>query len=74
MKITFCIYNEQWDAVIPILKNKYPEIEISITRCIYCCGECTDKPIARINGQLFVADTPEELISDINAKWLALDI
>lgn len=65
MKITFCIYNEQRNQVIPIIRNKYPHLEISITRCIYCCGECSDKPIARINGELLVADNPENLITEI---------
>lgn len=65
MKITFCIYNESRNQVIHILRNRYPELEISITSCIYCCGECSDKPIARIKGELLVADTPEELITEI---------
>jgi uncharacterized protein YuzB (UPF0349 family) len=66
LKITFCIYNEKRKDVILLLKSKYPKLEISTAKCIYCCGECAEKPIARIKDQLFVADNAEKLVYEIN--------
>lgn len=65
MKISFCMYNEQKSDVIAILNQQYPEFETSVAKCIYCCGECANKPIARIKGKLFVGNNCEDLISQI---------
>lgn len=65
MKISFCSFNEQKEEVMNFLKANYPELELSITKCIYCCGECANKPIARINGELLVASNAKDLIDQI---------
>jgi uncharacterized protein YuzB (UPF0349 family) len=59
------MYNEQKDDVISILNQQYPEFETSVAKCIYCCGECAKKPIARIKGNLFIGNNSEDLIAQI---------
>lgn len=65
MKISFCEYNENKDEVITILKEKYPQFESSVTRCIFSCGECSEKLIVRINGELLSGECAEDLIEKI---------
>lgn len=65
LKVTFCQYNDQSKEVIDVLKEKYTQYQVSITRCIYCCGECSEKPIARINGALLIGNTSKDLINKI---------
>jgi uncharacterized protein YuzB (UPF0349 family) len=65
MKVSFCGFNEQKDEVLNFLKLNHPEIETSINRCIYSCGDCSNKPIARINGELLVGKNSQDLINQI---------
>jgi uncharacterized protein YuzB (UPF0349 family) len=65
MKISFCGFNEQKDEVLDFLKKNHPELETSINRCIYSCGHCASKPIARINGELLVGENSQDLINQI---------
>lgn len=65
MKITFCQYNEQSFELIRLLREDYPEFEVSITRCIFCCGECSELPIARIKGNLFIGNDCKDLLNKI---------
>lgn len=65
MKISFCSFNEQKGEVIKLLKDNHPEFETSVNRCIYSCGACSSKPIVRINGELLVGESTEDLIRQI---------
>ncbi|MCM0648371.1 YuzB family protein [Clostridium swellfunianum] len=65
MKISFCDFNEYKDEVIKIIKKNYPEFETSVNRCIYSCGDCARKPIARINGELLVGENTNDLVQKI---------
>lgn len=65
MKVSFCGFNDHKDEVLKLLKENYPEIETSINRCIYSCGDCANSPIARINGELLVGKDSEDLIAQI---------
>lgn len=65
MKVSFCEFNEQKEGAIKVIREKYPQFEVSITRCLYCCGECSDKPIARISGRLFIGEDTENLVNKL---------
>jgi uncharacterized protein YuzB (UPF0349 family) len=66
MKITFCQYNKKGEDVINLLKKSFPEHEAAVTRCIYSCGDCADKFIARIDGTLLTGETAVELAEKIS--------
>jgi uncharacterized protein YuzB (UPF0349 family) len=65
MKVSFCSFNNQKDEAIKLLKNQYPDFETSVNRCIYSCGECANKAIARINGELLVGEDSKDLVRKI---------
>ncbi|ERI89976.1 hypothetical protein HMPREF1982_04243 [Clostridiales bacterium oral taxon 876 str. F0540] len=59
------MYNDQKEEVIKTLNELYPDFETSVAKCIYCCGDCAEKPIARIKGKLFTGSNCEDLIAQI---------
>lgn len=65
MKISFCENNKGKKKVINKLRDKYPEVETSITKCLGKCGACSEASIASINGKIITCKNTEELYEKI---------
>lgn len=65
MKISFCDNNKGKKKVIKALEEKYPEVEISIRKCIGKCKACKEQPIAKIKDKVVSGKDSEDLYNKI---------
>ena len=65
LKIKFCENNKGKTKVINKLKEKYPDIEISVKKCIGECHECSESPIAKVDHKVLVGKDKEDLYKKI---------
>lgn len=61
MNIKFCENNKGKTKVINKLKEKYPDIEVSVKKCIGQCHECSDSPIAKVNHKIIIGKDKDDL-------------
>lgn len=64
-KVQFCENNfsHGTEDLIDKLRNK--NIDVEVQPCLGYCGECAVSPIALVDDELIVADSPEELYESI---------
>lgn len=65
MKVSFCEHNAASGKVMDMIKKYYPQIEVSVNKCIGECNKCGRLYIARIDGKLIEGETSEELYEKI---------
>lgn len=68
MKIKFCEENKGKKKVINMIKENYPEVEISKKKCLGKCKQCTEQPIAMIKDKLIKGKDSEELYKKIKKE------
>lgn len=61
MNIKFCENNKGKTKISNKLKEKYPEVEISIKKCIGQCDACSHSPIAKINHKVIIGKDKDDL-------------
>jgi uncharacterized protein YuzB (UPF0349 family) len=65
MKIRFCENNKGKKKVINKLEEKYPEVEMEITKCLGKCGACSEAYLAEVDGRVIVCKDTENLYKNI---------
>jgi len=68
MKISFCEKNKGKTKVIKKLKEKYPDIEMCVKKCIGKCNDCAKAPIAKIHHKIIVGTDREDIYNKIVKK------
>lgn len=69
VEVTFCRDNLRlkghaaYDAI-----SRLAEVRLREAKCVIACGECASDFIARVNGELLVAPTAEELVRAICSR------
>ena len=61
MKVKFCEKNKGKSKAISMLKDKYPEVEVSIKKCLGECHACSEAPMAMVNHKLLVGKDKDDL-------------
>lgn len=70
-KVVFCERNLQLgtDKVLNELKKNHADrFQVSTTRCLAACGDCSFQLIADVHGKLVTASSPTELLARILAE------
>ena len=65
MKVKFCEKNKGKSKAISMLKDKYPDVEISIKKCLGECHACSEAPMAIVNHKLIVGKDKDDLCDKI---------
>ncbi len=68
MEVLFCRQNLQAvgrDALEELVRKAGSRLRVQEVKCIIACSECATQYIARVNGELVVADTAQTLASEI---------
>ena len=65
MKVKFCKKNKWTDAVISMLSETHPSINISTKKCLGKCHSCKKHPIAMVDKKILVAADEESLYNKI---------
>ena len=65
MRVSFCEQNEASGKVKDLIKKHHPNFEVTVNKCIGSCNDCFGSFIARVEGELLVAETGEELYDKI---------
>lgn len=68
MEVLFCRENlaTMGDAALDLLTRKAGDkLRIQVIKCIIACSECASQHIARVNGELIVASSADELVNKI---------
>jgi uncharacterized protein YuzB (UPF0349 family) len=68
LKVSFCENNKGKTKVIKKLKEKYPDIEICMKKCIGKCHACSESHIAKINHKVIVGKDREEIYDKLVKK------
>ena len=66
MKIEFCEKNKGKTKVISKLKEKYPNIEVSMKKCLGECHACSDSPIAKIKDKVIKGKDKDDLYEKLS--------
>lgn len=53
------------EALERLQAREFPELRIQVVKCIIACSECASSYIARVNGELLVAETAAGLVAAI---------
>lgn len=64
-KVQFCENNFSHGTEELVDKLKKENIDVEVESCLGYCGECAVSPIALVDDELIVADSPEELYESI---------
>ncbi len=68
MKVRLCKKNKGKSKVERRLRDKFPEIDIKVKKCIDACGDCDQSMVARIDGKKVVFGDKDELYEKIVRK------
>jgi uncharacterized protein YuzB (UPF0349 family) len=68
IKIKFCEENKGKKKVINMIKENYPDIEISKKKCLGKCKQCSEQPIAMMKDKLIKGKDSEELYEKIQKE------
>lgn len=64
VKFCPCNFEDEMDLVKDKLRED-PDVSVWEERCLLYCGQCLVEPFAVINGEDITADSPEELLEEI---------
>lgn len=68
MEVLFCKENLQAkgdEALEQLSQESGVALQIQVVKCIIACSECATQFIARVNGELIVAETANELVTEV---------
>ncbi len=68
MKVRLCDKNKGKGKVEKRLKEKFPDVDVKVKKCIDVCGDCDKSMVARVDGKKIVAKDKEELHAEIVKK------
>lgn len=68
MKVKLCKKNKWSSAVIAMINETHPSINISTKKCIGKCHSCKSHPIAMVDKKMLVARDEKDLYSMIISK------
>lgn len=64
-KVQFCENNFSHGTEDLVDRLRSKNIDVEVQPCLGYCGECAVSPIALVDDELIVADSPEELYESI---------
>jgi len=70
MKVKFCEKNKRTNAVVTMITETHPSINISTKKCLGKCHKCNSHPIAMVDKKILVGTDEENLYNKIIAALL----
>lgn len=67
-RVSFCACNNGFEDVKDTVTNEFPQHTTTLNKCIGACDKCGWDFIARIDGELVVGESKEELYKKIKDK------
>lgn len=68
MKVRLCDKNKGKGKVEKRLREKFPDADVKVKKCIDACGDCDKSMVARVDGKKVVAADKDELYDKIAKK------
>ncbi|HEY8889961.1 MAG TPA: DUF1450 domain-containing protein [Clostridium sp.] len=68
MNLKLCKKNKWTNAIITIITETHPNINISTKKCIGKCRRCKVQPIAKVDNEILVGTDVKDLCNKITNK------
>jgi len=65
MKVRLCDRNKGKKKIEKRLQDKFPDVDVKISKCIDICGDCSMSKVARVDGEKVVAEDSQGLYKKI---------